>query len=120
MGLDVKSLPKKEGIMFDERERILYVVGYRNVAKVAKALSSETRTRIVDLLRKGPMGLDEISQEIDQSKANISGQIKKLEDAGIVAPQYQPGERGIKKLVALKAKVVVLVLDPGDENERVS
>ena len=30
----------------------------------------------------------------------------------MVAPIYQPGERGIKKLVELKVKAIVLVLDP--------
>ncbi|MCE4610925.1 MAG: helix-turn-helix domain-containing protein [Desulfurococcales archaeon] len=112
MGLDIQRLPKKEGIIYNENEGVLYVIGYRNVAKVAKALASETRTRIIDLLRHGPQGLDNIADEVNQSKANISGQIRKLEEIGVVAPIYQPGERGIKKLVELKVKAIVLVLDP--------
>jgi predicted transcriptional regulator len=115
MGVDVKNLPKKEGITY--RGNVMYVVGYRHIAKVAQALSSETRTRIIEFLKNGPEGLDRIAEELKQSKANVSSQIRKLEEIGIVAPTYQPGARGIKKLVELKVKAIVLVLAPEDEEE---
>jgi len=115
MSLDIKNLPKKEGIIFYDQEKVMYVVGYKWIAKVAQALSSETRTKIIDLLKKGPEGLDEIADKLGQSKANVSSQIRKLEEVNIVAPTYQPGARGIKKLVELKVKAIVFVLAPDED-----
>ncbi len=113
--INLGKIPRKEGII--EKDGVMYVVGYRNIAKVAQALSNETRARIVALLAKKPEGLDRIAEEIGQSKANISSQIRKLEEVGIVAPKYQPGNRGIRKLVELRVKAIVFVLEPPEEGE---
>lgn len=113
--IDLSRLPRKEGII--EKDGVMYVIGYRNIAKVAQALSNETRTRILALLAKNPEGLDTIADEIGQSKANISSQIRKLEEVGIVAPKYQPGNRGIRKLVELRVKAIVFVLEPPEEEK---
>lgn len=99
---------KEEGIV--EEEGVMYVKGYRHLAKISQALASETRTMIIDLLSKGPKTLDELSEALGQSKANISSQIRKLEEMGIIAPRYQPGERGIRKTVELRVKSIILVL----------
>ena len=111
--IDWSKIPKKEGIM--EKDGVMIVVGSRNLARVAQAMSNETRARIMEILAKRPEGLDAIAEEIGQSKANVSSQIRKLEEAGIVEPKYQPGSRGIKKLVALKVKAIVFVLDRPEE-----
>ncbi|GBF08557.1 arsR family transcriptional regulator [Aeropyrum pernix] len=100
---------KEEGIV--EEEGVMYVRGYRHIAKVAHALANETRTRIIELLASGPKTLDELSEVLGQSKANISSQIRKLEEIGIVVPRYQPGDRGIRKTVELRAKRIVLLLE---------
>ncbi len=115
MSIDIKGLPKREGII--ERDGIMYVVGYRHIAKVAQALGSETRTRIIELLAEKPEGLDEIAEKLGQSKANISSQIRRLEEIGIVAPTYQPGTRGIRKLVELRIRAVVFVLSREEEHK---
>ena len=114
--IDLSKVPRKEeGII--EKDGVMYVVGHRNIAKVAQALSNETRARIIALLAKHPEGLDQIAEEIGQSDANISSQIRKLEEVGIVAPKYQPGNRGIRKLVELKVNAIVFVLKPPEEEE---
>lgn len=100
-----EALHERESVI--EREGILYVSGPRSIARISSALANETRTRIIELLSRGPQDLDEISKYVGQSKANVSSQIRKLEDAGIVTAKYQPGERGIKKLVELRVSSLV-------------
>ena len=100
----------KEGIF--ERDGVYCVVGPRYVLAVAQALASETRLQILALLAGGMRSLDEISAELGQSKANISNQIKRLEDEGLVYGYYEAGRRGIKKLVQTRFRAAVLALTP--------
>jgi predicted transcriptional regulator len=105
-----KEITKKEGIY--EKEGVLYVIGPKYIAKVAGALASETRTRILEYLLKGPIDLDVIADKIGQSKANISSQIRKLENVDIVRARYMPGQRGIKKVVELNVTKIVFMVSP--------
>ncbi len=100
------TLPDKEGIY--EKDRTLYVVGARHIAKVANALANDTRAKILEMLASGPMDLDDIAEAIGQSKANISSQIRRLETVNIVRSTYKPGQRGIKKVVELNVDQIVL------------
>jgi len=103
-----KIVPDKEGIY--EHDRTLYVVGARQIAKVANALANDTRARILEMLSSGPMDLDDIAESIGQSKANVSSQIRRLESVNIVKSAYRPGQRGIKKIVELNVDKIVMVI----------
>jgi len=105
MGAEVSPPFEKDGIYIVDRT--LHVMGPRYIAMVASALSSETRARILDYLRKGPVDLEELARAVGQSKANISSQIRKLENVSIVRSRYAPGSRGIKKIVELNADRVI-------------
>lgn len=110
------ELPRKEGIY--ERDGTLYVVGSRYVAEVASALANETRVRILELIASGVNELDEIAERIKQSKANVSSQIRRLESVKLVRSTYTPGQRGVRKVVELQVKRVVLIISPGEEQPR--
>ncbi len=103
-------IPAKEGIY--EIDGVLYVIGSRHIVKVAKALANDTRAKIIEKLLEGPRDLNELAEDVDQSKANISNQIRKLEEVGIVKSSYNPGHRGIKKYVELNVKKIVMVFEP--------
>ncbi len=98
----------KEGVV--ERENLMYVSGSKPIARVASALANETRAKIIELLASGPKDLDFIAREIRQSKANVSSQIRRLEEVGLVSSIYQPGERGIKKFVELRIDALIIML----------
>ncbi len=100
--------PLKEGIY--ERDGILYVIGPRYVARVARALASESRAELLYHLKEGPKSLEELSSVLSQSKANVSNHVRKLESLDIVTASYSPSVRGVKKSIALKVKAIVLVL----------
>ncbi|MDP8003200.1 MAG: ArsR/SmtB family transcription factor [Caldisphaera sp.] len=105
-----ESVPMKEGIY--ERNRVLYVIGPKAIAKVSSALASDTRAKILSILQKGPTDLEDLANLVNQSKANVSSQIRKLEEVNIVRSKYSPGQRGIKKIVELIVDKMVMTITP--------
>jgi predicted transcriptional regulator len=73
-------------------------VSGEEVAKIAKALASKTRWEIMKLLQRRNVDVSRIAQTLYQTEANISAQIKILEDAGLVRARYQPGVHGVRKI----------------------
>ncbi|HID04773.1 MAG TPA: ArsR family transcriptional regulator [Aigarchaeota archaeon] len=112
--MKLEDIPKKEGII--KMDNIMYVIGSRSIARVASALANDTRARILSIIAREKIAdLDRIADEIKQSKANISSQIRKLENVGIVSATYKPGERGIKKLIELKVDAIIFVMRKDNE-----
>jgi len=110
--MELKPPFEKEGIYVVDRT--LHVIGPRYIAMVANALSSETRAKIVDYIKNKPADLEDIARAVGQSKANISSQIRKLENVAIVKSRYAPGSRGIKKIVELNVDRVVFHFRTGE------
>ncbi len=103
--MSAEKHPSKPGIYL--KDRVLHVIGPRYIAMVSSALASETRARILEYIANRPADLDEISKVVGQSKANVSSQIRKLENVNIVRARYEPGSRGIKKVVELNVDKIV-------------
>jgi len=79
----------------------------------AKALSSETRWRILNLTHEKPLMITEIANELNQTEANISAQVKILEKAGLIHSFYKPGEHGVRKMVQALASRVIIYIKKG-------
>ena len=79
-----------------------------DVLRVAKALSSKTRWKIISLLRDKSMDVSRIAKAINQTEANISAQVKILEHAGLLKSHYEPGEHGVRKVCQLAVKQVII------------
>ena len=107
---------KKEGIYIVDRT--LHVIGPRYIAMVANALANETRVKILQHVAAKPSDLDELSKIVGQSKANISSQIRKLENVNIVRAKYVPGNRGIRKVVELNVDKIVFHIVLRDREEK--
>jgi predicted transcriptional regulator len=90
-------------------EGILVVKG-EDVAKVAMALSSQTRIQILNFIKEKDVDMQEVAELIKQSKANASAQMRILEEAGLVKTSYKPGVRGVKKVCSTNVKEVRLIL----------
>ena len=54
---------------------------------VFRALSDPTRRRVLQLLRKGPMGAGELSDQFDVSKPTMSAHFAVLREAGLVGSE---------------------------------
>ncbi|MEM3593205.1 MAG: helix-turn-helix domain-containing protein [Candidatus Jordarchaeaceae archaeon] len=81
-----------------------------DVAKVAKALASETRFQLLKLLSEKGMDVSRIAAKLNQTEANISAQIKILEKVGLLKSHYEPGEHGVRKICETAVKKIIINL----------
>lgn len=74
-----------------------------------KALSSDVRIDIIDLLTKHTqLNMQDIASELNLSSGTITMHIKKLTDCGLVEVSSIPGKQGIQKLCYLpKDKLII-------------
>ncbi len=82
----------------------------------AQALSSPTRLKIIYYLSlHGEAGISELARKLDTTKANISMQVKKLEELGLVSV-ISPGKTKGKsrKIVRLNIDKVIFTFPKND------
>ncbi|MFX1327045.1 MAG: ArsR/SmtB family transcription factor, partial [Promethearchaeota archaeon] len=91
--LEVNLQNNTESVSIDSDEQI---------EKIVKALSSRTRRQILHYIQEEPMDVSNIASSLDMTEANISAQIKKLEEAGLITCDYASGAHGVKKISRLK------------------
>ena len=70
-----------------------------------KALGEETRLRILRLLFKRPMGVNEISERLKVSQYNTSKHLRVMREAGLLEVQKSGKQRLYSVLPALKDQV---------------
>ena len=73
-------------------------LGEKELCKIAKAISSETRQKILAYLNQEPMDVSKIASLLDQTEANISAQVKILQKANLVTCHYEKGGHGVRKV----------------------
>ena len=61
----------------------------RQLAKVFRALSVDTRVRIVQLLKEHPYCVNALAAQLDITPAAVSQHLRVLRDANLVAPDKQ-------------------------------
>jgi len=72
------------------------------IEKIVKALSSLTRRKILYHIQIEPLDVSNIAAILEMTEANISAQIKKLEEAGLIHCDYASGSHGVRKISRLK------------------
>lgn len=78
------------------------------IEKIVKALSSRTRRKILQHIQEEPMDVSNIASVLNMTEANISAQIKKLEEAGLINCSYSSGDHGVRKISSLKYNRLVI------------
>jgi predicted transcriptional regulator len=78
------------------------------IEKIVKALSSRTRRQILHHIQIEPLDVSNIAANLNMTEANISAQIKKLEEAGLISCDYASGEHGVRKISKLKYDKVLI------------
>ncbi|MEA2071873.1 MAG: helix-turn-helix domain-containing protein [Asgard group archaeon] len=81
-----------------------------NITQVAKALSSDTRIKILKMTATENIDVSRIAARLDQTEANISAQIKILEQAGLLVSRYEPGMHGVRKICSTNVNTVIFKL----------
>jgi predicted transcriptional regulator len=96
--------------LFDKNHNLILLGSDKQIEKVAKALSSETRRLILHRIQSSKEGLDvsDIASILGMTEANISAQIKKLQEANLVYCEYCSGQHGVRKISKLKFEQLVI------------
>ncbi|MFX1303683.1 MAG: ArsR/SmtB family transcription factor [Promethearchaeota archaeon] len=97
--LEASLQNKTESISVDSDEQI---------ERIVKALSSKTRRQILHHIQEEPMDVSNIAANLSMTEANISAQIKKLEEAGLIICDYASGDHGVRKISRLKFNKLVI------------
>lgn len=95
--------------------RDLYIEG-QNVTRVVKALSSEVRLRILDLLDEGEMNIQMLEERLQLSKTAVVSHLRSLEEAGFITTRYVPGSVGNQKMCTKVYDRLIFNFTPQREN----
>lgn len=96
--------------LFDKNHNLIANGSDKQIEKVAKALSSKTRRLILHRIQSSKEGLDvsDIAKILGMTEANISAQIKKLQEADLINCEYCSGQHGVRKISKLKFEQLVI------------
>lgn len=96
--------------LLDKNHNLSVIRSDKQIEKVVKALSSETRRRILKRIQNSKEGLDvsDIASILGMTEANISAQIKKLQEADLIYCEYCSGQHGVRKISKLKFEQLVI------------
>lgn len=99
-------------INFTQLESGTLSIGMDNLKldKIAKAINSETRRKILRLLNEEARDVSRLAKELNQTEANISAQIKILQEAGLVSSHYEPGDHGVRKICHMNYSRITISL----------
>lgn len=97
---------------------MIYIKDLKSGLDIFKALSSEIRIQILELLATNQsLNLNEIASKLNLSNGAITMHIKKLEDSGLIEIQTTGGKHGIQKICYLnKDKLMVDLRSKDAEN----
>ncbi|MCS6829815.1 MAG: metalloregulator ArsR/SmtB family transcription factor [bacterium] len=98
------------------RAHILEVHGSESV-ELFKALASETRVRILELLAQGEMNINELAQALSTSQPTITKHTQLLEQIGLIRTEYKPGVQGMQKRCRLAYDRFIISFEPTDPLE---
>lgn len=86
-------------------EKEIIELDYTNIpqaAEIARALSSELRLQMLQIIESQPMNISEIAEKVQIPISSTAAHIRVLESAGLVVTTNQPGKRGSQKVCVLK------------------
>lgn len=86
--------------------------------QVLKALSSEKRLRILELLSDKPRNVSEIAAALDFPLSTANMHISSLEDAGLLITDLHPGERGLQKICARAYTTIIIEFSAATSAEK--
>ncbi len=95
-------------------------LGTERTARVLRALASEGRSAILQLLQSRTLNVSEIADALGTTMSATSEHIKVLSEAGLITTEMTPGTRGLQKACGRAVDAVVVTLPkPDPESGRV-
>ena len=82
---------------------------YREGLTLFKALGSETRIRILEMLiEKGPQFITAMAKELKITGGAMTAHVKMLHEAGMISIEKRTGRHGIMKLCSINNEGIVV------------
>jgi predicted transcriptional regulator len=77
----------------------LYIrdLNHADAAVIFKALASESRIRILELLADGELNINELSSALGLAQPSVTKHIQVLQEAGLIVSDYTSGAQGMQK-----------------------
>lgn len=85
--------------------------------KILKALGSEPRMRILELLQDQVLNVSEIASALDMPLSTANLHIRNLEEASLLMAELKPGERGVQKVCSRVYDSIVIQLPHASPTE---
>ncbi len=95
-------------VILESNSETISIESDEQIEKIVKALSSRTRRKILQHIQEEPLDVSNIASILHMTEANISAQIKKLEQAGLISCSYSSGDHGVRKISSLKFNKLVI------------
>ena len=111
MEMSESNLPESEirspiqiQLINDFENKIIVIDTDDMIELIVKALSSKTRREILHYIQMENDGMDvsNIADKLEMTEANISAQVKKLEEANLIECDYCSGQHGVRKISKIK------------------
>ena len=96
--------------LVSDNDKLITIESDDEIELIMKALSSETRRKILRYLHRSNEDLDvsNIASKLNMTEANISAQIKKLKQAGLIDCIYCSGQHGVRKVSKVKFDEILI------------
>ena len=92
-----------------EHQNELYLDNEKMI-EVCRVIGSESRYNIIKIIANEELDITRIANRVGQTEANASAHIKLMQKAGILDVKYEPGIRGVRKIVKLNFNKLVIDL----------
>lgn len=89
----------------------------KEAQNVLKALGSNPRMQILELLQDKVLNVSEISQALDMPLSTANLHIRNLENAGLLMSELKPGGRGVQKVCSRVYDLIIIQLPHGNPSE---
>ena len=99
--------------MENEKTRTLFIDSNKD-SRVLKALGTEIRIRILELLQNQELNVTEIAKLLDTPQSTATTSILALEEAGLVDSHIANGVKGGQKICTARYKEIFITLNPPD------
>lgn len=87
------------------------------LAKITKALGSEVRLEIINLLNTKSYNINEIAEKLGLAASTVAVNIKMLEEAELIHTELQPGIRGSMKVCSKITDELKIILDNNEDKQ---
>lgn len=90
------------------------------LAAIGRALSSEKRLKLLEILREEALNINEIAQRLKIPQSSAAMHVKNLEEAGLIHTELMPGIRGSMKVCRQAVENLNIILSvPREDQEHV-